>query len=128
MEVKKFVKDHKKGLIIGGVVVGTVAGFIILWKVFKVKNPKKAAEIASNTFKVFEFGIGKDLPKPLWEGMEIIEHWSESDGAQNMILNCHVCQLGELGEHLMNDMVTQANPDIPIEMILSYGSSCWVGT
>ncbi len=124
MEIKKFAKGHKKELIIAGVVLGITAITIIAIKA--KKDPTKELNeilkgLAERALRV------KDLPKPSWEGMEIFEHWTENE-VQNMILSCHVCDLGNLGEHLMNDILTQANPDIPIEMVLSYGSSCWVGT
>lgn len=123
MEIKKFAKDHKKELIIAGVVLGVTAITIIAIKA-KKDPTKELSEIlkglAERALRV------KDLPKPSWEGMDIFEHWTENE-VQNMILTCHVYDLGPLGEHLMNDMLTQANPDIPIEMVLSYGSSCWVG-
>lgn len=124
MNSKQFAKDHKKELIIAGVVAGVAVVTVITIKL--KKNPLKnlTADDISKLLSENVFHV-KDLPKPSWDGVEIIEHWNEM-GAQNMILNCHVCDLGKLGENLMNDLLTQANPDIPIEMILSYGSSCWV--
>ena len=123
MKIKQFAKDHKKELIVTGIVIGAAAIAIIAIKA--KKDPTKELNeilkgLAERALRV------KDLPKPSWEGMEIFEHWTENE-VQNMILTCHVCDLGPLGEHLMNDMLTQANPDIPIEMVLSYGSSCWIG-
>ncbi len=127
MEIKKFIKEHKTEIIIGGAIVTGVAATVLAIKFGKCKvSTVDASKILKEVTKAIPNFAKNDLPIPQWEGFEIIEHWTEN-GVQNMILNCHVCDLGPLGEHLMSDMLTQANPDIPIEMILSYGSACWVG-
>ena len=127
MEVKSFIKAHKTKIIIGGIIVTGVVATIFAIKFGKGKMPTvNTSKILEEITKAIPNFAKNDLPIPHWEGFEISEHWTENE-VQNMILSCHVCDLGTLGEHLMGDMLTQANPDIPIEMILSYGSSCWVG-
>lgn len=121
MELRKFVKDHKKELIIGGVVVVGVAATVFAIK--RKRSPAKDMDAICGMIK--ETMQNNNLGIPNWEGMEIFEHWNEG-GFQNMILKCHVCDLGKLGENMMNDMLTQCNPDVPIEMVLTYCNSAVV--
>lgn len=125
MSIKKFAKDHKKELIIGGVVITVAAGSVVVWKLLKGKVPNIPKDYIPKLFAVAKTAMNNDLPKPTWDGIEVLEHWNEGL-YQNMILNCHTYDLGKLGENLMNDLVTQANADLPVEIILSYGSSCGI--
>lgn len=111
MNIKQFFKNHKKKIIIGAVIASATVISILA-----TKYPKTAEVILPKLFN------NTDLPKPDWEGFEINEHWTEN-GVQNMILSTFAYRLGEFGEHLMDDILTQANPDIPIEMIISYSAN-----
>ena len=121
MDLKKFAKDHKKELIIGGVAVVGITATVILLK--HKKDPVKELDAICRMIKNNMLDNGLGIPN--WEGIQVLEHWNE-DGIQNMILKCHVCDLGKLGENMMNDMLTQCNPDIPIEMVLTYCNSAVV--
>lgn len=125
MDIKKFAKDHKKELIIGGVVITVAAGSVVAWKLFKGKVLDITKDYIPKLFAVAKTAMNNDLPKPTWDGIEVLEHWNEGL-YQNMILNCHPYDLGKLGDLLINDLATQANADLPVEIILSYGSSCWI--
>ena len=120
MEIKKFIKDHKKEFIVTGVVVAGVTLTVIALK--KAKTPTKELQKICEKIAALP---PRDLTIPDWNGMEIFEHWTE-DHVQNMILKCHVTQLGELGEHLLDDFATQCNPDIPVELVLTYCNSAVV--
>lgn len=121
MDIKTFAEKHKTELIIGGVVVVGVAATVFAIK--RKRSPVKDLDKIAATIK--ESMLNNNLGIPNWEGMEIFEHWNEG-GFQNMILKCHVCDLGKLGENMMNDMLTQCNPDVPIEMVLTYCNSAVV--
>ena len=123
MEIKKFIKDHKKEFIVTGVVVAGVTLTVIALK--RKKDPAWQLQKICEMISELPPSIKHDLTIPNWNGMEIFEHWTE-DHVQNMILKCHVTQLGELGEHLLDDFATQCNPDIPVELVLTYCNSAVV--
>lgn len=122
MEIRKFIKDHKTEIIIGGVIVTGVAATILAIKFGKCKAPSvDASKILEMAKAIPNFANKNDLAKPNWEHFQIIEHWTE-DGVNNMIITGFAPWMGELGEHLINDSLTWANPDIPVEMVLTYAS------
>lgn len=122
MEIKKFIKDHKTEIIIGGVIVTGVAATILAIKFGKGKMPTvDTSKILEEITKAIPNFAKNDLPKPTWEHFQIIEHWTEG-GVNNMIITGFAPWMGELGEHLINDSLTWANPDIPVEMVLTYAS------
>ena len=122
MEIKKFIANHKKEIIIGGVVITGVAATILAIKLGKGKVPTvDTSKVMEQAMKAMPNFMKNDLAKPTWDHFEVIEHWFEG-GANNMIITGYAPWMGELGEHLINDPLTWANPDIPIEMVITYGS------
>ena len=111
MNIKQFIKDHKKKIIIGAAIAS--ATIIAIWA---TKHPKAADVVLPELFP------NSYLPKPDWDGFDIDMHWTEN-GIQNMILTTFAYRLGELGEHLIDDILTQANPDIPVDIVVSYSAS-----
>ena len=112
MKFKKFVKDHKTELAIAGTVVAAAAvGFAI----YKSKSKTTSVRMLDRF----------SLPKPEWEGFEIDKHWMDAD-CNILIASTHICNLGELGNLLMNDSITSANPDIPVELAIVYGSDNFI--
>ena len=81
MDLRKFMNDHKKELVIGGVVVVGVAATIFAIK--RKRSPAKDLDAICGMIK--ETMQNNNLGIPNWEGMEIFEHWNEGD-FQNMIL------------------------------------------
>ena len=117
-KVKKFVKEHKKELIIGGLATLSVlgGGYYLGSKYSKKETPVQANFVVSRY-------VNDNLPKPNWgTAYDIQEHWMDaSNGCPMMILDTFLPYLGEFGEKLINEC--GANPDIPVGIIMCYGNS-----
>lgn len=102
MKIKQFIKKHKKQIaIIGGVSIGVAI------------------------FAMYKRFSTKDIEIPKWEGFDIDLHFADStdNGVRYMRLNAPAWKLGELGDHLINDELTWANADIPVDIIIGYCSN-----
>lgn len=117
-KIKKFCKEHKTGLIIGGLttLAGLGGGYYICQKYGKKDPPVQA------NFVVTRY-VTNNLPKPDWGiHYDIQEHWKDGESqCPMMILDTYLPCLGELGEKLMNDCC--ANPDIPVGIVMMYGDN-----
>lgn len=91
-KVKTFVNDHKKELIVGAGVTGTVLIGSIVYMITKQKP--KIADISSVVTKI------EDLEKPELDFGRLDELWRE-DSVVNLIVNdITVADLGAFGEQL----------------------------
>ena len=112
-KIKKFWEENKVKIIaVGSGTIAIVGG--ALW--IKSKNVS-ALETAEKITSHLPNLVKNDLPVPKWDGVEVFNHWFEDDYIRNMILSCPAYKMGELGDKLID---LGANPDISIEMVLSY--------
>lgn len=112
-KIKEFVvKNKKEILIVGGSIIVIGIGVFAI-----IKFKKNGLEIANKVTASLPNLVKNDLPLPDWKGVTVYNHWFEDNYSRNIILNAPVWELGNLGDNLVK---LGANPDIPIEMILSY--------
>lgn len=123
MNIKEFVKENKKKLMItGATIVGGVGVYCAIKHYGKVKAPDiDYTQLSEDVVKASSgiFSKTPDLPKPNW-GIRFIvdEHWKNTEYTNMMILDTFAPDLGDLGKNLMNDF--NVNPDIPISLIMEY--------
>ena len=115
-KVKKFVKNHKKEIIIIGVSFLTGGAAYVVGKHFAEKTDPVQANFVVSRY------VSQELPKPDWGiHYDIQEHWMDpSTGCPMMILDTYLPCLGEFGEKMINEF---ANPDIPVGIIMTYGNN-----
>lgn len=99
MEIKKFIKDHKKELIIGGLVVAGVAT-----AVYVVKT-KKAPPVQT----------GEDFHAIV---NTMLNNWDDIGVTQMITGAAHVENLGELGQHMIAN--NNADPNDVIQFVIAH--------
>lgn len=112
-KIKKFWEENKIKIIAVGSGLAAVGGGVLWFKLTK----KSALEVAAEATSHLPNLVKNDLPIPKWDGIEVFNHWFEDDYVRNMILSIPAYKMGEFGDKLID---LGANPDVPIEMVLSY--------
>ena len=102
MEIKKFVKDHKKELIIGGLVIAGVAT-----AVYVVKTKKAPPAVPAPTGEDFHAIVNT-----------MLNNWDEVGVTQMITGAAHVENLGEIGQHLIAN--NNASPDDVIQFVIAH--------
>ena len=101
-EIKRFVEDHKKGLIAGAVVVGGTVLMIVGFKRF----PKRKH---TNVTILLEKASGiKDVPIP--DGLKVWDTsalWTEGGNLVSIIDSVPMDDLGELGKQYIENGLAQ---------------------
>ena len=88
-EIKTFVEEHKKEILIGtGVVVG---GIVLVVTGKKLLKPKKA--IISKPYK--------DLPKPNMSVGKLDDFWEDSCGKMALVNDIAIKDLGTVGQDFL---------------------------
>jgi len=109
-KIKKFCKDNKAAIIMS-VIGGSVA--IGTWAYWIHSLNQRNVSVAQSV---------PDLPIPDWGShYDIQEHWKVcGDEGCVMVLDTFLPYLGDFGEKMIENF---ANPDIPVNIIMTYGDN-----
>lgn len=127
-KVKKFLKDNKEKIIIGGGIISITIGSLILYKLRKegLHNTELLIEPEPFSFEKGNLAKKYGLKLPKFEGMDCFDYCKDEGNIGDLVWlsDCKVSDCGLLGENLIK--IPDIKSDSEITMIITKNTKYFI--
>jgi hypothetical protein len=109
----QFIKDHKAGIIAGGITAAAAVGGIVL-----VAIGKKKSGVITEFSGVFSTPSARDIPVADWSVGTLDECWRESGWINLIARGFTVADAGKFGEELLK--IEGVTADTELQTVMSF--------